>query len=57
MKQGQPKVRAVEAHKRDVRQVTLLGKLKCKSSALERSVQDNSDLVLISNIPTDLGNC
>ncbi len=44
-------------HKRDVRQVTPLGKLKRGSSAIERSVQDNSDLVLVSNIPTDLGSC
>ncbi len=35
VKWGQPKARVVEAHKRDVRQVTSLGKLKRGSSALE----------------------
>ncbi len=54
MKRGQLK-RAIEAHKRDVRQVSLLRKLKRGSSALEGSIQDNSDLVLVNNIPTDLG--
>ncbi len=57
VKRGQPKARDVEAHKRDVRQVTPLGKLKRGSSALEGSVQDNSDLVLVRNIPIDLGSC
>ncbi len=57
MKRGQPKARVVEAHKRDVRQVIPLEKLKRESSALEGSVQDNLDLVLVSNIPTDLGSC
>ncbi len=57
VKRGQPKTRIVEAHKRDMRQVTLLGRLKCGSSALEGSVQNNSDLVLVSNIPTNLGSC
>ncbi len=53
VKRGQPKARVVKAHKRDVRQVTPMGKLKRRSSAVEGSVQDNSDLVLVSNIPTD----
>ncbi len=57
VKRGHPKARVVEAHKRDVRQVTLLGKLKRGSLALEGSVQNNSDLVLVSNISTDLGSC
>ncbi len=57
VKQGQPKTRVVETYKRDMRQVTPLGKLKRGSSALEGSVQDNSDLVLVSNIPTNLGSC
>ncbi len=57
VKRGQPKTRIVEVHKRDVRQITPLRKLKRGSSALEGSVQDNSDLVLVSNIPTDLGSC
>lgn len=67
------RVSAIEADWRDVRQVTLLGKLKRGSLALEKqvtlleklkreslalegSVQDDLDLVLVSNLPTDLGN-
>ncbi len=57
VKQGQPKARAVEVHKRDMRQTIPLEKLKRGSSALVVSVQDNSDLVLVNNIPTNLGNC
>ncbi len=57
VKREQPKARALDIHKRDMRQVTPLGKLKRGSSALEGSVQNNSDLVLVSNIPTDLGSC
>ncbi len=38
MKREQPKTRAVEAHKRDARQVTALEKLKRGSSALEKSI-------------------
>ncbi len=44
-------------HKRDVRQFIPLEKLKRGSSALKGSIKDNSDLVLVSNIPTDLGSC
>ncbi len=57
LKRGQSKARAVEAHKRDVKQVTPLEKLKRRSLVLEGSVQYNSDLVLVSNISTDLGSC
>ncbi len=57
IKQGQPKVRAIKIYKRDVRQISLLRNLKRGSLALEGSIQDNSDLWLVSNIPTDLGSC
>ncbi len=57
MKREQPK-RVVEAYERDIRQVIpLLKKLKRGSLDLEESVQDNSNLVLVSNIHIHLGSC
>ena len=47
----------IEADQRDVRQITLLEKLKYKSSILEEFIQKNSDLVLVSNLSADLKSC
>lgn len=57
VKWEQLKARVVEAYKRDIRQVTPLGKQKRRSLALKRSIQNNLDLVLVNNILIDLDSC
>lgn len=50
VKRSRTKASAVEAYKRDIKQHTLLKKLKHKSLALEVSLLDNTDLILVSNL-------
>lgn len=38
IKQKKAKISTIKTYKRDIRQITLLKKLKCKSSALEKFV-------------------
>lgn len=57
VKWGKPKVRTVEADRKDIRQIILLEKRKHESLALKRSVKDNLDLILENNLLTDLDSC
>lgn len=52
VKRKQVKTNGIEANKRDVRQVTLLDKLKYQSLALEELIKNIIYLVLISNFNT-----
>lgn len=55
IKWWQAKASIVVTYKRDVKQIIPLEKLKRESLALEKSIQDNSDLVLVRRLLADLG--
>lgn len=57
MKCKQIKISTVESNKRDLKQIIPLEKLKYRNLALERSIQDNTNLVLVSNLSPNLNNC
>ena len=57
VKQKWSKTNAIGIYKKDIRQITLLKKLKYKRLTLKKSIQNNSNLVLVSNLSIDLGNC
>lgn len=54
IKQWQAKTSTVGIYKKDMKQITLLRKLKYKSLTLKGSIQDNLDLMLVNKLLTNL---
>lgn len=54
---GCPKISTVGAYKKNLRQITPLENLKYINLAFKKSVQNDSNLVIINNLPIDLASC
>ena len=50
VKQKQLQTNTIKVYKRNIKQVIPIKKLKSKSFALDKSIQDNLDLILVSNL-------